>query len=184
MAASVKSPRYGNNATYGSMAYDVGRAERYRERIDRPVDRQIIIPAAPKIREEVATAARVRTNQAVSPLAIVGYICAAILVIFTLMAKVQLTEITDASATLEQQLNELSVAQNRLLIDYEKAFNMTEIEEYATSNLGMQRPRDEQLYYLDSTVPDKAVIINEEATNDGLGDRILDALSSIAEYFR
>jgi len=184
MAATVKSPRYGNNATYGSLAYDVNRPERYRERLDRPVDRQIIIPAAPKIREEVASAARVRTIQGISPLAIIGYLCAAILVVFTLMAKVQLTEVTDASANLEQQLNELSVSQNRLLINYEKAFNMTEIEEYATSQLGMQRPRDEQVFYLDSAVPDKAVIIDEKDTKDGFGDRIMDALSSIAEYFR
>ena len=184
MAATAKSPRYGNNATYGSLAYDPNRVARYHERIDRPVDRQVIIPAAPRIKEEVAAAARVRTNQAISPLAIIGYVCAAILVIFTLMAKVQLTEVTDASANLEQQLSDLDVAQNRLLIDYEKAFNMTEIEEYATSQLGMQRPRDEQVFYLDSTVPDKAVIIDEKETENGFGDRILDALSSIAEYFR
>ena len=184
MAATAKSPRYGNNATYGSLAYDANRVARYHERIYRPVDRQVIIPAAPRIKEEVASAALIRTRQAVSPLAIIGYVCAAILVIFSLMAKVQLTEVTDASANLEQQLSDLEVAQNRLLIDYEKAFNMTEIEEYATTQLGMQRPRDEQVFYLDSTVPDKAVIINEKKTENGFGDRILDALSSIAEYFR
>lgn len=184
MAVTAKSSRYDENATYGSLAYDFNKAARYHERLDRPVDRQIIIPAAPKIRDEAAVAARVKTNQAISPLAIIGYVCAAILVVFSLMAKVQLTTVTDESANLEVQLTDLDVAQNRLLIDYEKAFNMTEIEEYASSKLGMQRPREEQVFYLDSTVPDKAVIIDSQETENGFGDRFMDALSSIAEYFR
>ena len=184
MAASAKNAKYGANTVYGSLAYDYGRAETYRERMDRPVERQVIIPAPPRIREQVRTSAQVKTKQSVAPLAVIGYACAAILVIFTLMAKVQLTEVTDNSARLEQQLSELNVAQNRLLINYEKAFNLTEIEEYATTQLGMQRPRDEQVFYLENTVHDKAVILSGTDDKVGFGDRVFDAISSLAEYFR
>lgn len=183
MAVPVKNPRYGESATYGSLAYDYGKTVRTQGRIERPVDRQIIIPAAPRIREEAAVSAEVKTRQSVAPMAVVGYICAAVLVVFSLMAKVQLTEITDHAASLEQQLEDLKVSQNRLLIEYEKAFNMTEIEEYATSKLGMQRPRDEQIFYLDSTVPDKAVIFDNKKKDDGFSSRIKNALSFISEYF-
>ncbi|NLT64862.1 MAG: cell division protein FtsL [Clostridiales bacterium] len=184
MASSVKNPRYGAGVTYGSLAYDYNKSARYHEKMDRPVERQIIIPAPPKIREEASAAARADTKQSVAPLAIIGYICAAILIVFSLMAKIQLTAVTDQSASFEQQLSELRVAQNRLLIDYEKAFNLTEIEEYASRELGMHRPRDEQVFYFDSAVPDKAVIIDGKDAKGGFGDRIMDALSSIAEYFR
>ena len=142
MAAAAKDVKYGDSAVYGSLAYDYGRAGTYREKMDRPVDRQVIIPAPPRIREQAMADARVKTRQSVAPLAIIGYVCAAILIVFTLMAKIQLTEVTDTSAQLEEQLSDLKVAQNRLLINYEKAFNLTEIEEYATTQLGMQRPRD------------------------------------------
>ena len=178
MAAPVKNAKYGANTVYGSLAYDYGKTETYRERMDRPVERQVIIPAPPRITEQV------KTKQSIAPLAIIGYACAAILVVFSLMAKVQLTEVTDTSAQLEQQLGELNVAQNRLLINYEKAFNLTEIEEYATTQLGMQRPREEQVIYLENTVPDKAVILSGADDKVSLGDRVFDALSSLAEYFR
>lgn len=180
MAAERNNPAYGSGV-YGSLAYDYGKAL---PRRDRPVDRQVIIPAPPRIREEERVAHRVRTKQGLSPTAIIGSACAAALLVFTLMARIQLTEVTDTAAHLEQQLIELEVAQNRLLIDYERAFNLTEIEEYATRELGMQRPRDEQIHYLSSAVPDKAVILSGESEGRDFGDRLFDALSSIAEYFR
>lgn len=184
MAASTKNAKYNAEAVYGSLAYDYGRVGTYREKMDRPVERQVIIPAPPKIKEQAATATRVKTKQGIAPIAIIGYACAAILVIFSLMAKIQLTELTDNSAQLETQLSDLNVAQNRLLINYEKAFNLTEIEEYATTQLGMQRPRDEQVFYLENTVPDKAVIISSSDSKDGFFDRVFDALASLAEYFK
>ncbi len=184
MAAASKNTKISANTVYGSLAYDYGRADTYREKAARPVERQVIIPAPPSIREKTAAAVKVKTQQHVAPMAIIGYVCAAILVIFSLMAKIQLTEITDSSAQLETQLTDLNVAQNRLLINYEKAFNLTEIEEYATTQLGMQRPRDEQVFYLESTVPNKAVIITETGSESGLGDRVFDFLASISEYFK
>ncbi|NCB73736.1 MAG: hypothetical protein EOM51_03200 [Clostridia bacterium] len=184
MAVASKNTKISANTVYGSLAYDYGRADTYREKAARPVERQVIIPAPPSIRERAAAAVKVKTQQHVAPTAIIGYVCAAILVIFSLMAKIQLTEITDSSAQLETQLTDLNVAQNRLLINYEKAFNLTEIEEYATTQLGMQRPRDEQVFYLESTVPNKAVIITETGSDSGFGDRVFDFLASISEYFK
>lgn len=177
--------RYAKGAVYGSMAYDLSSTAVYPDEYAYPpARRRIVIPAPPDIKEQIALSTAVRSKQSIAPLALIGFACAAVLVVFCLMAKVQLTSVTDEAVGLEQQLTELEVAQNRLLIDYERAFNLTEIEEYATSELGMQRPRDEQIYYMDSTVPDKAVIIDGSGEEDGLGDRIFDSLSSIAEYFR
>jgi len=184
MAAPAKNEKYNANAVYGSLAYDYGKAGTYREKMDRPVERQVIIPAHPRIREQAAAAVRVKTKQGIAPLAMIGYACAAILVVFSLMAKIQLTEVTDTSAQLETQLSDLNVAQNRILINYERAFNLTSIEEYATTQLGMQRPREEQVFYLESTVPDKAVIVSGSDNKVGFCERVFDAIASIAEYFK
>ncbi|NCC67815.1 MAG: hypothetical protein EOM14_06420 [Clostridia bacterium] len=100
------------------------------------------------------------------------------------MARIQFTAVSDKAVALEEQLADLKVERTRLLIEYESAFNMTEIEEYATSTLGMQRPREEQVCYINSSVPDKAVIIEDESKTKSLADRISDMLASIGEYFR
>ncbi|MEG0777909.1 MAG: cell division protein FtsL [Oscillospiraceae bacterium] len=182
MANSAKNPGAG---IYGSLAYDFGNPALYPDESSyNRREREIVIPAPPKIDEDAVAAARVKTRQSVPPLAVIGFVCAAVLIVFTLMARIQLTAVTDEAVGLEQQLSELELVQSRLLIDYESAFNLSEIEEYAVSNLGMQRPREEQVFYLNSTVPDKAIIVDEADSSNGLGDRIIAMLSSIAEYFK
>jgi cell division protein FtsL len=176
---------YGARPVYGTLAYDLSGAAVYPdEAMYPPARRKIVIPAPPEIKERVTPRTAVKPRQSIAPLSIVGFICAAVLIVFCLMAKIQLTAVTDEAVRYEQQLTELEVAQNRLLIDYERAFNLTEIEEYASTQLGMQRPRDEQIYYIDSFVPDKAVIISGSGEKGGLTDRVFDFLSSIAEYLR
>ncbi len=171
----------------GSLAYDLGTIaparewdrERYRE-----PERKVVIPAPPVVKERVATRAKVKTQQSVAPLAIVGFICAAVLLVFTLMAKIQLTVVTDEAVKLETQLAELELAQNRLLIDYESVFNRTEIEEYATTVLGMQRPREEQITYLNTSVPDKAVVLEHDSDTNSFTDRLSDMFGFLGEYFK
>ena len=180
-AATTRQRRYGAETTYGNLAYDYARTAPARGGF--PDDEgQVLIPGAPEVADEVVPARRVRTQQSVAPMALIGYVCAAVLLVFTLMAKIQLTEITDQSASYTKQLQQLKSEQNRLLINYEKAFNTTEVETYATTQLGMQRAREDQIYYLDSTVPDKAVVI-EDSDDGSFAARFRAALSSLAEYF-
>ena len=156
----------------------------YPHRVPREENREVVIPAAPEVRERTKAVPRVRSSQEIAPSTLVGLICAAVLVVFSLMARIQFTAVSDQTVALETKLESLQVEQTRLRINYESAFNMTEIEEYATSTLGMQRPRDEQTVYLNSSVPDKAVIIEDKNnTGKNLFNRISDMLSSIGEYF-
>ena len=75
--------------------------------------------------------------------------------------------------------------QTRLRIDYESAFNLTEIEDYAIHELGMQKPRSDQLYYISSDATDTAVVLDQNAAEPlSLADRLGDFFSSILEYFR
>ena len=136
MTRTADNRRYAQGAVYGSLAYDLSNPELYPEM---EYERSFNIPAPPKIEEEVVTQAVARTRQSIAPMSIIGFACAAVLLVFSLMAQIQLTAVSDETAQLESQLNELGVENARLLIDYESAFNLAEIEEYATMQLGMQK---------------------------------------------
>jgi cell division protein FtsL len=174
---------------FGSLAYDFQTAvplpdEEWGLPVPRREERRVVIPAPPKIEEREVTRTESHTypRQAVSPFAILGFACAAVLIVFTLMAKIQLTVVTDQAVALEEQLSELELARNRLLIKYESVFNRTEIEEYAIGVLGMQRPTEEQITYLNSSAPDKATILGEESAPPSILDKLSDMFGFIGEY--
>lgn len=184
--ADKKNDGFVNIPVYGSLAYDFEAAPAYPEREweqPRRDERKVVIPAPPETREQARRQTLVRPKQSISPVSIIGFACAAVFLVFSLMAKIQLTVVTDEAAGLESELAALQTAQARLLIEHESVFNRTEIEEYATGVLGMQRPRQEQIYYLNSSAPDKAVILEQSEGTYGLLDRLSDMFSFITEYF-
>lgn len=73
-------------------------------------------------------------------MAVLGFAIAAVLIVFSLVARVQLSQASAQVSALEDQYAELQEQQTRLRIDYESAFNLTEIEDYAIHELGMQKP--------------------------------------------
>ena len=125
-------------------------------------------------------------RQAIAPLAVLGFAIAAVLIIVSLVARVQLSQASAEVSALEDQYAELQEQQTRLRIDYESAFNLTEIEDYAIHDLGMQKPRSDQLYYISSSdATDTAVVLDQSAAEPlSLADRLGDFFSSILEYFR
>jgi len=181
MSAKNAAVRYRPGAVRGSLAYDLNNPELYPEyTYGRPLD----IPVAPELEEEaVVSSARV-TAQAISPVAVVGYLIAAALLIFSLLARVQLTAASDECVALESSLAELQDQQSKLLIAYESSINLPEIEDYAVNVLGMQKPRSDQVYYISGSVQDKAVVLADTEEDVGFVDRVGDFLSSLAEYFR
>ncbi|HHU23328.1 MAG TPA: hypothetical protein GXZ52_07965 [Clostridiales bacterium] len=171
---------YGQHSVYGSLAYDFNNPIFFPETtLDEPVK----APAPPKTREQTAVRTALRTKQALAPFAIIGTACVAVLLVFSLMFRIQLTQVTDETVQLNQRFEELKAENAKLLIQYESAFNLTEIEEYAINDLGMQKPRSDQIYYVDSSAPDKAVVLQEETEDGGLLDRLKDFLALIGEYF-
>lgn len=175
---------YGSRAVYGSLAYDFDNPELYQEEYSVPAPEQT---APPQTQERTQTAVRpgahARSRQAVYPLAILGILVSAVLFVIAIMAQIQLFDISSKTVELEGRLKELKTEQTRLQIAYEGAFNLTEIEQYAISNLGMQKPSADQIFYIDTSSPDRAVIINQSGS-DGFFGRVSDLLSEIGEYFR
>ena len=184
--------RYGQNAVSGSLAYDFDNPDLYRE-----IEYGLPLPFdAPPAEAEQAqpqeqewedalprAERRVRAKQSVAPAAVLGVLAAAAMFVVAIMAQIQLTGLSAESVALEAELAELQTENARLQIAYESAFNLTEIEEYATGVLGMQKPGADQITYIDTSSPDRAVVISN-STGDGFVDRLSDFLAELGSYFR
>jgi len=183
MAEKTNTTYNGRYPVYGSLAYDFNNPIFFP---DDTLDEPVKAPAPPKTktRQQAAVRTAVRAKQAVAPFAIIGAVCVAVLLVFTLFLRIQLTQVTDETVQLSEKLEELKAENAKLLIKYESAFNLNEIEDYAINVLGMQRPRSDQIYYVDSSAPDKAVVLQEEEEKSGLVERLEDFLALIGEYFR
>ena len=186
MAASAAKTKYGQGAVYGSLAYDFNHPELYQEeysaapgRVARPKPR-----TQTQTQTKVHTRARnvVHTKQSIAPMSIAGMLIAAFLCAIAIMAQAQLVGISDESVSLQSELDQLEEQQAKLKIRYESAFNMSDIEDYAIKSLGMQKPRADQIFYIDTSAPDKAVVI-ADAEENGFVDGVSDFLSSFTAYF-
>ncbi len=181
MAAEAAKIKYGSGAVYGSLAYDFNNPALYPDEYSTAPK-----PAAkPRTGTKVRTRARtaVHTRQSIAPLSVVGMLIAAFLFVVAITAQARLVGLSSESVTLQNELNQLEERQAKLRIQYESAFNMSEIENYAIRSLGMQKPKADQIYYIDTSAPDKAVVIGS-AENAGFVDRVSDFLAGFGAYFR
>ena len=165
----------------GNAAYDLHSTAAEEYRYSAPVE----MPHAPRTTEAVVPESVPTPKQAIAPLAVLGFAIAAVLIVVSMVARVQLSQASAEVSALEDQYTQLQEQQTRLRIDYESAFNLTEIEDYAIHELGMQKPRSDQLYYISSDATDTAVVLDQNAAEPlSLADRLGDFFSSILEYFR
>lgn len=190
MIARVETIEYANQAaTYGSAAYDLNklRGGVYAPPFDTPAER----PARPKVKPRTKTKTRTavreksESSQGISLLSVLGFIVAAALLVLTLLANVQLTEVSAQTAELQTQLSALQEEEKQLLIAYEDTFNLTEVERYVTGVLGMSRASSDQVITLNLEKADKAVIIKDETPSFGEEVKgLAPFLSSLMEYFK
>lgn len=141
------------------------------------------------VREEQAAEERVSFGEAADRIgavmrgvAAVGAVVAVALLVLVLLAKIQLIGISSQALSYESQISELENQHSRLTVQYEQVFNLKDVEEVATAELGMQEPREDQIYYLTGvSSADKAVVIKrEDAGMFSLG--VEDILGSVRSY--
>ena len=163
----------------GSLAYEVTQPveEEYFYSVD-PMD----LPEAPELDAPLAEAMPV-PRQSVAPGAILGAAVAVVMLVFLMLSQVRLSIANKDVLALENQVKALQAQQADLEISYETAFNLTELEDYAVNELGMQKPRSDQIYYVNGAAEDKAVILDENARQNSWVDRVGDFFCRIAEYF-
>ena len=163
----------------GSLAYEITQPveEEYFYSVD-PSD----LPEAPELEAPRAEALPV-PRQSVAPGAIFGAAVAVVMLVFLMLAQVRVSIANKAVLALENQVKALQAEQDDLEISYETAFNLTELEDYAVNELGMQKPRSDQIYYVNGAAEDRAVILDDTARQSTWVDRVGDFFCRIAEYF-
>ena len=73
-----------------------------------------------------------------------------VFLVFSMLCTVRLAAMNDRAAETTKQIEELSTENNILLARYESSIGLSDIEEYATEILGMQKCAPEQIVYLDT----------------------------------
>ena len=119
----------------------------------------------------------------VAPTAVVLFLAALAIWTFSLQVRTQITQAQQEVYRLESELRAVEQVQDELEIEYESAFNFTKLEDYAVTTLGMQRPRDEQVYFLSQETEDHAVAVAHNANANTLMDRFSDFVSDLLSYF-
>ena len=170
---------YGSGAVFGSLAYDFSNPVLFPDLTREPgIERT----APPREEEQEQALPVARPRYAVAPTAVLGIALAAVVLVFSLFARAELVELSEAAAEQSMRLETLYESQTRLLIDYESTFNLHEIERIAINEFGMQKARGDQIFYVGSVSPDRAVVIAQDATS--LKGRVGAILDTIGACFR
>ena len=82
--------------------------------------------------------------------------------VLLLSSYMKLTALSDETAVLSRELQELKTDHKRLTIQYESTFDLSEVETYAKSALGMVKAGADQTTFVRSTEGDKAQILGSQ----------------------
>ena len=170
--------------TNGAAAYDIHRA---------PTPVQNYGTAAPKLPEpqrKPRPKARPKTHPkpkaklSVSPLAVVGLLAVACMLVFVLCGYVQLFEESSTVAELKTELTEANALNERLQATYDSKVDLDEIARRASA-LGMTEPNSRQTVYLNLQGTDRAVIsaAGSENVAQTAWDAIVRSIHTLKEYF-
>ena len=191
MATRSATVRYASrSAVSGSNAYDFSRLGEYsRESEKHPgakPDRQPEVKkeTTPVSRPAAKTAARVQKSYGVSLFAVTGFIVVAVMMVFVLLAHVRYNDISSETVRLQARLDELAETERKLMIEYEKAFDIIAVEQYATNVLGMSKPDESQISVVQTTAHDKAVVVSRVEDETHRPESIVSFLASLVSYFK
>ena len=177
------------SAVYGDLAYDLDREVRERalrhageEASRHQTAVEAVLKAKPRVRS--LSKAQVRQRQKVSVLSVLGMGAAIGLAVMVLMGYIQLTIISDEVVSLQNQLEELQTENVTLTAQHEQMFDLATVKEVAEA-AGMSKPSSSQIYYIDLSEGDSAVVYQQEESN--LLSRLLTSLNhgiyAVVEYF-
>ena len=187
--AAARDLRYNSrSAVYGDLAYDLDREGRERalRHAGEAPRHQTAVEAVPKAKPRVRSLskAQVRQRQKVSVLSVLGVGAAIGLAVMVLMGYIQLTIISDEVVSLQNQLEELQTENVTLTAQHEQMFDLATVKEVAEA-AGMSKPSSSQIYYIDLSEGDSAVVYQQEESN--LLSRLLTSLNhgiyAVVEYF-
>ena len=173
----------------GSLAYDFDALERQLE------DTGYMTPdlyAAPMeetaadviARAHESTKAKVRPAERVSPVMVLGFAAAAMMMVMMVFCYVQINAVSTRIVSLRSDVSALQTEQVALQTRYEQAFDLSGVKEAALA-AGMSMPSDSQIHYIDLSDPDSAVVYQQESNNMELVVAAVEkGIGTAVEYFR
>ena len=184
MASAVREYRYNHRdvSIDGSLARDLDWAARERELEHAGAAPRHEEQARPKVhRREQAL---VRERQQVPVLTVAGAAAVIGLAVMLLLSYVQLTTLAADTVSLRSELSALQAENVTLTAQHEQMFDMATVKEVAEA-AGMSKPSSSQIYYIDLSEGDSAVVYQQEESN--LLSRLLTSLNhgiyAVVEYF-
>lgn len=192
MAATAtyeRSRRGASGMVNGSLAYDFGALERQLEDTGRMDPDLYTLPMEETSADVISrahehTKARVRPAQHVSPVMVPGAMAVAVLMVMVVLSYVELATISDSVVSMRSQVSDLETRQVALQTQYEQAFDLVSIKEQALA-AGMSLPSDSQVYYIDLSDPDNAVVYEQESEGVlQVLEQVWQSILHAVEYFR
>ena len=182
MAAARELRYHSRGAVYGDLAYDLDRE--VREHALRHAGEDVRREAVPSPKVRSVTAPRARQRQHLSVVSVLGFLAVTALAVVTLSQYVQLTVISSEVVKLQSELSELQTENVSLTTKYEQTFDLSTIKEAAEA-AGMSKPSSSQIYYIDMSGSDNAVVYQRQEA--GVLSRVFTSLShgiyAVVEYF-
>lgn len=192
MAAAATYERSRRRATgmvNGSLAYDFGTLERQLDDTGR-MDPDLYTPSLEETSADVISRAhahakaKVRPAQHLSPVMVLGAAAVAVLMVLVVLSYVELATISNSVVSMRSQVAELETRQVTLLTQYEQAFDLVSVKEQALA-VGMSLPSDSQVYYIDLSDPDNAVVYEQDSQGAAqVLEQIWQTILHAVEYFR
>ena len=140
--------------------------------------------AAPKVRTRAAERPLVRERQRVSWVSVTGFVAVVVMAVMVLFCYVQLTQISSQVVALKKQLDVLEVDNAALTVQYQQMYDLSTVKEVAEA-AGMAKPRASQIYYVDLSSGDSAVVCQQEDPGvlSAAAARISEGFGALLEYF-
>ena len=192
-----RQSRPNNGQTYGNVAYkleyygDVVAAPKTKIKPMRTANANAVPQGTPTVNyrphERTRVRVKVRQQQAVAPLAIVGFVVAALAAVLLLVGYTQLNSVYRETTVLNNQLTQLKSDEADLQATYNKVFDMETLEAAVADQDNLVKATGNQAVYLDLSEADNAVVYSENQTPTGLAgilNTVEEAFATVVEFFR
>ena len=189
MAATKELRRYNPaGAVSGSLAYDLDwelRERELRHAGEAPRQREVVVEQPQvRTRTRMEAVAQTRERQHLSIFAVAGFAAVAALAVLVLMSYIQLTALSSETVRLKNDLSQLQTQNVSLTTQYERMFDLATVKE-AAEKVGMTKPSNSQICYVDLSGGDTAVVYRQEEPN-ALGKALTSVhhgFYAVMEYF-
>ena len=186
MAATKAKKRYRTpGVVNGSLAYDFNTLERQLDRTGRMTPDLYTAPMEEHAADVIArahekTKAQIRQADALAPAMVAAFALVAVMMVLMVMCYVELSVISNSVVDKRAQVTALQTEQVLLTTKHEQAFDLATVKA-----AGMSLPSESQIYNIDLSIPDNAVVYQSETRGvTGALDTVKEWVGKAVEYFR